>query len=422
MKVLVIGSGAREHALCWVLAQSKYISQVYAAPGNAGISDIGQSLPATDPLDGRSVAKAAESCGADFIFMGPEAPCAQGVVDALLERDIPVIGPPQESARLESSKTFSKEFLFRHNIPTAQASMFSSFAEFEAHIKNNAGKKLVVKQSGLAAGKGVLESDKTAELLAFGNNILKSDSLLVEEYLTGWEVSVFALSDGRDYKLLAPCTDFKKAHDNDTGPNTGGMGSICPVPTVDDTLWEKIKKRVVSPTFEGLSGDGLNYRGVLYFGLMITADGPKVLEYNIRWGDPEAQVLLPMIDTDFGLICKSLLDQELDRTDIRMKSGAALGVVVAAAGYPGSYTKGIPITGLPTDNNDRLLVFHASTGRNADGTVRTGGGRCFTVVGRGPDLRQASELAYSYADQIRFEGAWYRSDIGKKFITGDSTL
>jgi len=419
VKAFVVGSGAREHALCWLLSKSACIDKVYAAPGNAGIAGLGQCFPDINPMDSNAVAASVRSYGADFVFIGPEAPCAAGLADGLAAQGISVIGPPQASARLESSKAFSKSFLFRHTIPTADARTFSSFPEFEEYIRRRGGEKLVVKQSGLAAGKGVRESDDTAELIGFGRRILTRDSLLVEEYLTGWEVSVFALSDGLDYKLLPACTDFKKAHDGDLGPNTGGMGSVCPVPTVDHDLWGRITREIVEPTFRGMNADGLNYKGVLYFGLMITVHGPKVLEYNIRFGDPEAQVLLPMIDADFGEVCRAMLEQKLGALDIRPKPGAALGVVVAADGYPGFYAKGIPVTGLPRTDEERLLVFHASTGSDAAGVVRTGGGRCFTVVGRGDDLAQASEIAYRYTSQVKFKGAWFRSDIGKIFIKGD---
>jgi len=416
VKVLVLGSGAREHAIIWLLAKSDYIKKLYAAPGNAGTSRIASNLPEIDPLDVESVLSHIKKNDIDFVFIGPEAPCAVGVADALIASGIQVIGPPKGSAQLEASKTFSKNFLLRHNIPTAAAEQFSSTEKFEAYIRSQAGNKLVVKKSGLAAGKGVLESGDTEELITFGKYILKSDTLLVEEYLTGWEVSIFALSDGKNYQVLPPCTDFKKAHDGDSGPNTGGMGSICPVPQVDGTLFENIKTKIVAPTYNGLNKDGLNYKGVLYFGLMITQAGPKVLEYNIRLGDPEAQVLLPMIETDFGMICQAMLTQKLDTLDIRIKQGAALGVVVAASGYPGKYQKGIPVTGLPESFEQELLLFHAATVLDSQGQVFTAGGRCFTVVGRGNDLAHASLIAYNHVSQIQFKGAWYRSDIGSKFI------
>lgn len=416
MKALVLGSGAREHAIIWLLSKSEYIEKLYAAPGNAGTSRLAENLPEIDPLAAKSVLSCVKKINIDFVFIGPEAPCAAGVADALIASGVHVIGPPQASARLEASKTFSKDFLLRHNIPTAAAEQFSSAKDFEAYIRSMAGKKLVVKKSGLAAGKGVLESSDPEELIHFGTHILKDDTLLVEEFLTGWEVSIFAFSDGKNYQILPPCTDFKKAHDGDSGPNTGGMGSIFPVPKVDGTLFETIKTQIVDPTYKGLNADGLNYKGVLYFGLMITRAGPKVLEYNIRLGDPEAQVLLPMIETDFGLICQAMLTQKLDTLDIRINAGAALGVVVAAAGYPGKYAKGIHVTGLPQRSEQDLLIFHAATTIDNKGQVCTGGGRCFTVVGRGNDLTHASRIAYEHVNQVRFEGAWYRSDIGSKFI------
>jgi phosphoribosylamine--glycine ligase len=416
VKALVLGSGAREHAIIWLLSKSNYIKKLYAAPGNAGTSQLAQNIPEINPLDAESILPYIKKSNIDFVFIGPEAPCAAGVTDALIASGIKVIGPPRASAQLEASKTFSKDFLLRHNIPTAAARQFSAGKEFEAYIRSEAGKMMVVKKNGLAAGKGVLESGNTDELIEFGKDILKNDALLVEEFLTGWEVSIFAFSDGENYQILPSCTDFKKAHDGDAGPNTGGMGSICPVPKVDSALFETIRTHIVDPTYKGLNADGLNYKGVLYFGLMITQTGPKVLEYNIRLGDPEAQVLLPMIETDFGMICQAMLTQKLAALDIRIKPGAALGVVVAASGYPGKYEKGIPVTELPQRPEKDLLVFHASTLIDDRAQISTNGGRCFTIVGRGNDLAHASQIAYSHVNQVQFKGAWYRSDIGSKFI------
>jgi phosphoribosylamine--glycine ligase len=416
VKVLVLGSGAREHAIIWLLSKSSHIKKLYAAPGNAGTAHIAENLPEINPLDAGSVLSCVKNINIDFVFIGPEAPCALGVSDALIASGLPVIGPSKNSSQLEASKTFSKNFLLRHNIPTARAEQFSKTDEFETYIRSGTGKTLVVKKNGLAAGKGVLESSNMEELLRFGKNILKNDSLLVEEYLTGWEVSIFTFSDGKHYHVLPPCTDFKKAHDGDGGPNTGGMGSLCPAPKVDSTLFETIKTEIVAPTYKGLNSDGLNYKGILYFGLMITQNGPKVLEYNIRLGDPEAQVLLPMIDTDFGLICQDMLTQNLNNLDIRINQGAALGVVVAASGYPGKYAKDIPVSSLPQIVENELVVFHASTHKDTEGQIKTGGGRCFTVVGRGDDLAHASRIAYKHVGEVKFQGAWYRSDIGSKFI------
>ena len=276
--------------------------------------------------------------------------------------------------------------------------------------------KVVIKKNGLAAGKGVLESDDKKELLEFGRNILKDDTLLVEEFLTGWETSIFAISDGKDYVLLPPCADFKKAYDKDQGPNTGGMGSICPVPTVSKSLLAQIEKEVVIPTFEGIKKEGYKYIGLLYFGLMITPKGPKLLEYNARFGDPETQALLPLIDSDFGSLFDAVRKQELASFPLEISNKCSLCVVIAAGGYPGKYAKGNVVHYMPLFRDDLVVIFHASTGRDKENNIITGGGRCFSVVGLGKDFAEASKYAYIAADEVYFKDCFHRSDIGKKFF------
>jgi phosphoribosylamine--glycine ligase len=416
MKVLILGAGGREHALAALFSQSKKVSKIFCAGGNAGMAALGECFPDVDPCDGPAVAGLARRLACDLVFVGPEAPAAAGTVDALQQAGIPVIGPNQASARLESSKVFSKRFYLKYHIPTAEAEEFDSFPAFQDYIIARPGKKLVIKKNGLAAGKGVLESADREELLAFGQDVLGNDTLLVEEFLTGWETSIFALSDGRTHRVLLPCTDHKKAHDGDTGPNTGGMGAICPVPRVDDELQKVINTTIVEPTFRGLEAEGLSYRGVVYFGLMVTDQGPKILEYNVRFGDPEAQVLLPLIKTDFGDIAHALVTGTLARVPVEFHDQAALGVVVAARGYPGSYKKGLPVAPITQPPAREAVIYHAST-RLEQGRVLTGGGRCFTVTGFGPDLKTAAASAYRHIDGIQFEGAWYRRDIGKNFYS-----
>ena len=417
MKVLILGSGGREHALVWKLAASRRVERVYVGPGNAGTALSGTNLPEVNPASFETIESACRQHGIDCVFVGPETPLADGVVDFLHSRAIPAIGPDRRAAQLESSKAFSKAFLVRNDLPTAQAEEFSDAALFERYIRSRAGHRLVVKKSGLAAGKGVLESSDTAEMLSFGSAILRGDSLLVEEFLEGWEVSLFGLSDGSDFVLLPPCTDFKKARDGDTGPNTGGMGSICPVPWVDDALMQAIRTRVVEPTYAALRRDGLGYAGILYFGLMITSAGPKVLEFNVRFGDPEAQVLLPMVDADLGEVIEAMTSGRLAAVKPPAAgTGAALGVVIAGRGYPESSEKGALVSAIPSPSARESIVFHASTVRDESGRVRTGGGRCFTAVGRGRDLPDAAAHAYAAAEGVKFDGAWFRRDIGRKFM------
>ena len=423
MRVLVLGAGGREHALAWKLSTSSRVQQVFVGPGNAGTADVGTNLPAVNPLAFPTVLDAVRAHKVDCVFVGPETPLAEGVVDFLAVQGVPAVGPHRSAARLESSKAFSKAFLVRNALPTAEAVEFRDADKFEQYLKGRAGRRLVVKKSGLAAGKGVLESTDTGEMAAFGKAILAADTLLVEEFLEGWEVSVFGLSDGRDFVVLPPCTDFKKAHEGDTGPNTGGMGSICPVPRASQALMERLVREIVRPTYAALAREGLGYAGVLYFGLMITAQGPKVLEFNVRFGDPETQVLMPMLGMDLGALVESMAAGSPGRlaeasTTVKApgRPGAALGVVIASRGYPESAEKGAAVSPIPAIPAHGSLMFHASTSRDPDGVVRVGGGRCFTAVGLGDDLGAAAVNAYRAAEQVRFDGAWFRRDIGRAFM------
>ncbi len=414
MKILVIGSGAREHAIAWMYSKSKRIGGLFIAPGNAGTHRIGTNV-AIDPLDFDSIAGLCREKSIKYVFVGPEAPLAAGIVDVLGKEGITAIGPHKAAAQLESSKAFAKDFMSKYGIPTAKSRTFTAEKDFTDYVRATSG-KIVIKKSGLAEGKGVLESADKDECIRFGRNILKDDSVIVEEFLDGYEVSIFVLSDGKHFITLPPCSDFKKAYDGDKGPNTGGMGSICPVPWVDSELKERIRKEVIEPTFKGLDREGLNYKGVLYLGLMITKDGPKMLEYNVRFGDPETQVLLPILKIDFGDLTEAIANGTLDTIPMAECSLSSLGVVIASKGYPGEYKKGIPVSPIPNIPEKEALVFHSTTKAGEKDQVLTGGGRCFTVVGFGSDTIAAASKAYSALKYVHFEGGWYRSDIGKKFF------
>jgi len=420
MRVLVLGSGAREHAIAWKLSQSAHVSAVFAGPGNAGTDEVCATLPDVDPLEFPSVLAAARGNAVDCVFVGPETPLAAGVADFLARHGVPAFGPGKKAAQLESSKAFSKAFLVRNGIPTARATEFSDPTALEAFLTSKPGQRLVVKKSGLAAGKGVLESARTEELLSFGKAALANDRVLVEEFLEGWELSVFGVSDGHDYVVLPACTDFKKAHEGDTGPNTGGMGSVCPVPLASKAILRRVESEIVEPTYRAMEKEGLSYAGVLYFGLMITRAGPRVLEFNVRFGDPETQVLMPVVSFDLGGLLQAVLEKRLrsfgSDSEPGTPVGTALGVVIAAHGYPEASSGPVPVE-LPRDATpDDSFVFHASTFRQEKGSLSVRGGRCFTVVGRGPDLTVAAERAYALAEKIRFKGSWYRHDIGGKFL------
>jgi phosphoribosylamine---glycine ligase len=418
VRVLVVGNGAREHALVWKFARSNRISDLYAAPGNGGTADIATNLDEIDPSQLNSVVEAAREHRIDVVFVGPEGPLSEGLVDRLEAAGISTIGPHAEAARLEGSKSFSKAFMHEFGIPTASYESFDNAAGAEHYIESSI-RRLVVKKSGLAAGKGVLESTDKQSLITFAREVIASgDTVVVEEYLSGFEVSIFALSDGKSFRLLPACTDYKKAGVGSTGPNTGGMGAICPVPWLDSQIESEIIRRIVAPTFAGLAARGIEYRGVLYFGIMVTSDGPLLLEYNVRFGDPEAQVLLPLINTDFAEICTRIISGSLGELTVQISDRSALGVVVAAPGYPSAYPTGLPVDALPTPPEEEALIFHAAT--NWDGPVlETGGGRCFTVVGFGSELLQARARAYQTAKDVTFPGSWMRQDIGGR-IFGES--
>jgi len=415
LKVLVLGGGAREHAITWSFSKSKSITGLFVAPGNAGTSDIAENLPDIDPCNSEMVVACCKQHEIDFVFVGPEAPLAAGVVDALHAAGIKAIGPHKQAAMLESSKAFSKNFMLKYNIPTASAIEIDSPKEFEKEINARKG-KIVIKKSGLAAGKGVLESDDKEKLLAFGLDILKSDKLLIEEFLEGWEVTIFTLSDGKDYIILPPCADFKKAHDDDKGPNTGGMGAICPVPSLTSQMLDRIKKEIIEPTFKGMEKEGLCYKGIIYFGLMITTQGPKLLEYNVRFGDPEAQALIPLIQSDFGDLCEAIVMENIKSFPLKISKDTAICVVIAAGGYPGEYKKGAPVHYFPRFKEKYVVIFHASTLLDEENNIITNGGRCFSVVGLGADIITANKNAYVAAEEVYFKESFYRRDIGKKFF------
>lgn len=422
MRILVIGGGGREHALAWFLSKSAEAVQLYIAPGNAGTASLGTNVN-IDASNVDGLLTFALENEIDMTIVGPEKPLVLGIVDRFESHGLSIVGPTAAAARLEGSKAFAKAFMDRHKIPTAAHRTFEA-DEMDAALDyvESKGAPIVVKASGLAAGKGAIVCETVDEARGALESIVRDrefgaagDEVVVESFMKGEEASVFALTDGQHYVLLAPAQDHKQIGEGDTGPNTGGMGAYAPAPVMTPDLLQRVRREVIEPTLHGMAEEGNPYRGVLYVGLMITADGPKVVEYNCRFGDPEAQVLLPLIDVDPVRLFDALARHRLGAATVEPKSGAAACVVLASGGYPGSYRKGFPIDGLAQAGAmDDVLVFHAGTRLDEDGAVVTDGGRVLGVTAKADDLAAALEKAYAAVGRIGFEGMQCRRDIGQK--------
>jgi len=415
-RVLVVGGGGREHALAWKLASSPGVEQVFVAPGNDGMSDCATLLPAHD-VD--SWIAAAKDHAVDLVVIGPELPLVDGLADRLRAEGMDVFGPGSDGARIEGDKDWAKRLFVEASIPTADSSTFSDLDAALQHLAAIDG-PCVVKAAGLAAGKGVTVCDHRAQAEAAVRDCLggtfgsAGSSVLIEERLEGPELSVFALTDGRQIAWFAPSRDHKRLGEEDVGPNTGGMGAYTPVADATDALMEEVRETILEPTVGALRARGIDYRGLLYAGLMLTADGPKVLEYNCRFGDPETQVVLPAFEGDLYSLLLSAARGQLQTTGALPSSGAVVGVVLASAGYPASSTKGVQIDGLSGLSGDDL-VFHAAT-QLQDGVWRTNGGRVLSSTGRAQDLATARDRAQVLADRLAFEGAQCRRDIARQEV------
>ncbi len=416
MKILVIGGGGREHALVWKIKRSPLVSEVFCAPGNAGISEICACL------EGDFV-QIAQEIGADFVVVGPDGALADGVVDRLNAVGIAAFGPTQSAARLESSKVFTKNLLKKYGIPSADFATFENASEAKKYLEGLPDGPIVIKADGLAVGKGVVVAKNRAEALAGVDEVLgvavqtsKSDAgrVVIEEMMVGEEVSFFALSDGQNLLPLIEVQDHKRAFDGDLGPNTGGMGCFSPVAAWTKGMRETVIETILKPTLAGLQSEGIEFRGVMYCGLMLTPSGPKVVEYNARFGDPECQLLMPLLKSDIVpvlLACAGVGEKKLGGFTLEWREEAAVIVVMAAEGYPAAPRKGDEISGL--ENVENALVFHAGT-RLENGNVVTSGGRVLGVVGMGETLRTARDLAYAGVGKIGFDGAHFRRDMGAK--------
>ncbi len=426
MKVLVVGSGGREHALAWKCAQSSKVSEVIVAPGNAGtaLEPKLRNVPVgAEDIDGLLSLAKTESIRLTII--GPEVPLVAGIVDRFKEQGLRCFGPTADAAQLEGSKAFTKEFLERHNIPTAT---YQSFSELEPALEyiRDQGAPIVVKADGLAAGKGVIVASTVAEAEQAATRMLSEHTfgdagnlIVIEEFLQGEEASFIVMTDGKSILPLATSQDHKARDEGDTGPNTGGMGAYSPAPVVTAELEQRIMDEVIQPTLDGLKADGLEYLGFLYAGLMITADGtPKVLEFNCRFGDPETQPIMARLNSDLVELCLAAIDGNLASKSVDWDPRAALGVVMAAGGYPSSYRKGDTISGLPQVIGIEGKVFHAGTAMDGDDVV-TSGGRVLCVVGLGDTVAAARDAAYAQAGQISWDDHFFRHDIGHRAIARD---
>ena len=424
MKLLVIGGGGREHALAWKLAQSPRVQTVYIAPGNGGTESLPQlrNVAITD-LDALAGFAAAEKVA--LTVVGPEAPLAAGVVDRFRARGLRIFGPTQAAAQLESSKAFAKAFMARHGIPTARHATFTDAAAAHAHIEAE-GAPVVVKADGLAAGKGVVVASTRAEAHAAVDDMLGGNALgvqhnaegarvVIEEFMAGEEASFIVVADGAHVLPLATSQDHKRIFDGDQGPNTGGMGAYSPAPVVTPNVHARVMREIIVPTLAGMAREGMPFSGFLYAGLMIDAQGrPRTVEFNCRLGDPEAQVILMRLESDLAELLLHATDGTLDQVQPRWNRRCALGVVMAAAGYPAAPRKGDAIAGLPPEAPD-LMVFHAGTAREA-GQLRASGGRVLCVTALGESVRLAQQRAYEGVQSIRFDGAQWRRDIGHRAL------
>ncbi len=423
MKVLVIGSGGREHTLVWKIYQSDRVEKIYAAPGNDGMLDLAERVNiAADDIEG--LADWAQKNKIDLTVVGPEQPLVKGIVDYFEKKGLRIFGPKKEAARLEGSKVFAKNLLNKYKIPTAEYKVFTEPEKAWSYLKDSDNYPLVIKAEGLAAGKGVVIAcnkqeareavSKIMEDRAFGD---AGNRIVVEDFLEGKEVSVLALTDGENIIPLVPSQDHKAVFDGGEGPNTGGMGAYSPTPFVNQKMKDQINKTILIPTLEALKNEGIKYKGILYAGLILTTSGPRVLEYNVRLGDPETQVVLPRLKTDLVDVMEAVIDDNMEDLNLEWSKKAAVCVVLASGGYPVSYKTGYKIEGLNrVKKHDDLLIFHSGT-RKENGDYVTDGGRVLGLTYMDDSLKKAINKVYQYREEISFKDMHYRNDIGAQAIS-----
>lgn len=420
MNILILGSGGREHTLAWKLKQSPKLAKLFTAPGNAGTAEISTNIP-IGVNDFDAIKKVVLEKSIDMVIVGPEDPLVNGIHDFFLKDEdlahIPVIGPQKAAAELEGSKEFAKKFMLRHNIPTAAYESFSADTLLEGFaFLESLDPPYVLKADGLAAGKGVVilndlqeAKNELQSMLVDAKFGAASTTVVIEEFLSGIELSVFVLTDGKGYKVLPTAKDYKRIGEGDSGLNTGGMGAISPVPFADDAFMDKVHQRIVKPTIDGLKKDDLPYKGFIFIGLIKVGNDPKVIEYNVRMGDPETEVVVPRIKNDMVSLFEAVANQTLDAVDLEIDERTAATVMLVSGGYPGTYEKGKAITGV--EEIDDSLVFHAGT-MNKDGQTVTNGGRVMAITSYGKDFKEALGTSYKNIKKVGFNGMNYRKDIG----------
>jgi len=418
MKILIVGSGGREHTIAWKIAQNPGVKELYVAPGNAGTASLGTNVP-INASDLEGLKNFVKEKSIDLTLVGPEQPLVDGIVDAFQIEGLSIFGPRQNAARLEGSKAFAKDFMARHNIPTGEYQVFTDYHKAAAYAAE-VSLPVVVKASGLAAGKGVIICESRSEVEETLREIMldqkfgdAGEEVVIEEFLEGEELSIIAITDSVNYKLLVPSQDHKPAFDGDKGPNTGGMGAYAPAPAATPDLIRSVEETVIKPVLTGMKSEKQPYVGFLYCGLILTKDGPKVLEFNCRLGDPETQVILPLLKSDLLEVIQAVLAGNLAETPVENADGYATCVVAASGGYPGSYEKGKKVTGLSEVNSEHSQVFHAGTSTE-NGDIVTSGGRVLAVTSTGSTLQQSIDNAYDDLKKIKFDGMHYRTDIGQK--------
>ncbi len=417
MKVLVVGSGGREHALTWKISQSPLVDKIYCLPGNGGMAQLAECFD-LDPLDIKSVADFAQEKKIDLTVVGPEAPLVEGIADEFEKRNLKIFGPKKRGAMMEGSKSFAKDLMNKYGVPTAKAVKFNRYEEALEYVKKS-DFPLVVKADGLAGGKGAVVSfDLGTALQALEDCFIvkkfgkAGEVVNIEEYLEGEEVTILAFTDGESVLPLTPAQDYKRAFDNDEGLNTGGMGSYSPVPQLSQKAFQEIMEKIFYPTIEGMKKENLSYQGILYGGLILTKEGPKVLEYNCRFGDPESQAILPLLKSDLVEIMMAVIDGGLSDYQISFYPEKCITVVIASQGYPLSYQTGFPIEGLEEVSQiEGVQVFHAGT-KLQNGKFVTAGGRALNISAIGSSFKEAREKAYQAVEKIYFQGMHYRKDIG----------